>query len=217
MNHYSHAVVMGDLVSSEGTGSVPRLHRAFNAAIDAANRTHGASLPSPLTITLGDEFQGVSRSLSEGLEIVRSLRTQLLADAVDCRFVLGVVRLDVPVNPDRAWNMMGPGFAASRERLGDKRDRNAYRFVLPGQPVIETLMEAVGAALTDIEADWTDRQKEVVLASQHERGTDVAERLAISPPTYYKIRRAGRFDLYAREWQALMSSAQALDTAYGLA
>lgn len=212
----THAVVMGDLVSSEDTASVEGLHASFNAAIQGANDAHRREIVSPLTITLGDEFQGLCATLEGGLRIVRDLRARLLSGGVGCRFVLGAVRLETPVNAARAWNMMGPGLAGSRQRLADKRDANAYRFELRGEPELQALMEAVGAGLTQIEDSWTDRQREVVLALRGEAAAPLADRLRMSPQTLYKIRRAGRFDLYERQWAALEAMAARLDRALGL-
>ncbi len=214
-SRYSHTVVMGDLVSSERSPSVRHLHGVFNGVIDRANEQDQRKLVSPLTITLGDEFQGLCANLSDGLVLVRKLRASMLLDRLECRFVLGVISLETPVNNNRAWNMMGPGLAASRKRLADKRDGNAYRFVLPDQPTIQILMDGVGAALTDIERDWTDRQRQVILLSEREAVGDVVTRLGMSPATYYKIRRAGRFELYENEWRALTESVVALDRSYG--
>ena len=77
-------------------------------------------------------------------------------------------------------------------------------------------MEAVGAGLTQIEDSWTDRQREVVLALRGEAAAPLADRLRMSPQTLYKIRRAGRFDLYERQWAALEAMAARLDRALGL-
>lgn len=207
---------MGDLVSSEHTPSVLHLHQIFNAVIDDTNREEQLKLVSPLTITLGDEFQGLCANLSDGMKILRKLRAKMLLKNVECRFVLGVIGLETPVNKNRAWNMMGPGLANSRKRLADKRDSNAYRFVLPDQSIVEILMESVGAAISDIESGWTDRQRDTILSSTHESVVKLAKRLEMSPATYYKVRRAGNFDLYEREWLALSASAEALDKVYGL-
>lgn len=213
----THAVVMGDLVASEDAATVRKLHSRFNAAVEWANQANRAAVASPLTITLGDEFQGLASTLQGGLQLIRGLRARLLADDIPCRFVLGAVRLETPVNRERAWNMMGPGLAESRRRLADKRDFSAYRFEIPVAPAIQGLMDALGAGLTDIEAGWTDRQRQVVLASRDEAAAPLAERLGMSVQTLYKIRRAGRFDLYERQWGALMAMTDHLDQVLGLA
>jgi hypothetical protein len=216
-NLYSHTIIMGDLVSSQSTPSVHRLHQVFNRVVDEVNDQEGAKFVSPLTITLGDEFQGVCSNLSDGLVIMRLLRAKMLLADVECRFVLGVIALETPVNHERAWNMMGKGLASTRKRLAEKRDINAYRFVLPDHPVVQGLMETVGAALSDIERTWTSRQRHIILSTASETISEIVERLGISTPTYYKIRRAGKFDLYEQEWHALTAAVEGLDREYGLA
>src|SRR4051794_25517593 len=105
--HY--AAIMGDLVRSGSASSIEELHAKFNGAVNQQNRIRRGSLVSPLTITLGDEFQGLSKTLVESLSIVRVLRLHLLARGVDCRFAIGLAQIQTPINVARAWNMMGPG------------------------------------------------------------------------------------------------------------
>ncbi len=207
---------MGDLIASQLTTSVPLLHRQFNAAIDWANSTYASAVASPLTITLGDEFQGVCERFEVGLQIIRDLRGRLLADGVQCRFVLGAAKLETPVNSANAWNMMGSGLAETRRRLNDKRDQNAYRFELQDEPELQSLLEAVGSGLTDIERAWTDRQRQVVLASRRSTASALAAQLGMSAQTLYKIRRAGHIDLYNRNWRALDMMMRRLDYAMDL-
>ena len=116
-----HAVLMGDLVGSERHADPRDLHARFNAAIDRQNKALAADMASPLTITLGDEFQGLFTSLVAAAQAAREIRFELLGKDIDCRFVIGSIDLRTPVNSRRAWNMMGPGFADARERLGEKR------------------------------------------------------------------------------------------------
>ncbi|WP_454762217.1 SatD family protein [Caulobacter segnis] len=209
----TYYVVMGDLVRSEQSTSTERLHRDFNLAVDAANIAYGSALSSPLTITLGDEFQGLVQDLTAALAIVRQVRWRLLNNGVRCRFVIGLVNLATPLNPNRAWNMMGPGLATARETLEQKRDPNAYRFSLPDQPTLQILMDGVGRALTDIEEGWTERQREVLLASfnQDDGAAALAERFKVRESVFYKIRRAAKFDLYATLWSALGQAALTID------
>ncbi|KAK0348888.1 hypothetical protein LTR94_035341, partial [Friedmanniomyces endolithicus] len=102
---------MGDLVASEAATSRRALHRVFNAAIDEVNAAQRATLVSPLTITLGDEFQGLADTLADAIRIARRVRFALMAQDVACRVLVGEVAIDTPVNPERAWNMMGDGLS----------------------------------------------------------------------------------------------------------
>lgn len=213
-----YAVIMGDLVGSEAATSPARLHAEFNAAVDEINDA-AAGILSPLTITLGDEFQGLCRTLADGLEILRTLRLRLLADDIQCRFALGVTRLQTPLRQDRAWNMMGLGLSATREKLSDKRHPNAYRFFLPDEPLLEQLLEAVAYSTTLVELDWTLRQREVVIASirDDQPATELAPRLGLGVRTLYKIRGSARFDFYQDQWRTMSAAVAELDRRYGLA
>lgn len=217
-NAPTHAVLMGDLINSEAAGDVNRLHRVFNRAIDRANLREADSLASPLTITLGDEFQGLCRTVSDGLRLMRQLRFELLSEDVPCRFALGVARLETPVGAERAWNMMGPGLAQTREKLSDKRHPNAYRFHLPGEPLLETLLEAIGYAATVTELEWTDRQREITFAAfdNDSPSPQLATELGLATRTFYKIRSSARYDFYQSQWGAMTKAAEALDQRYDL-
>jgi len=210
---------MGDLIGSETTDSVERLHQQFNDAIASANKRKNSGLVSPLTITLGDEFQGLYSSLTCGLSAIQAMRQQLLGQDVECRFVLGAVSIATPVNRVRAWNMMGAGLAGTRDKLGDKRHPSAYRFFIPRVLVIEPLLETIGHSLTVTERSWTPRQREVVAASLvHEQGVQqLAAGLQLQPRTLYKIRSAAHYELYSDQWQALKTAIAALDQHYGFA
>ncbi len=215
---YTHAILMGDLILSTKAPSIQALHRAFNDAVSEANRRHRTKLDSPLTITLGDEFQGLAASLSDGLTIIRELRRKLLADRVGCRFVLGFVRIETPVNRSKAWNMMGPGLADAREILLEKKRRltrfSAYRFSLPEDPIAENLLDAVGWAISRVEDNWTPRQLEVmnvIDAGLDLPDTTLAKRLKVTPRVFYRLKQRADREFYDNMWQAVEGALKDLD------
>jgi hypothetical protein len=216
--NFTHAVVMGDLVSSENAKSVRQLHDRFNKGVEALNATHRKDIASPLTITLGDEFQGLTRTISAALHIARTLRLNLILEDVKCRFVVGLARVETPINKKVAWNMMGPGLSTARQKLNDKHNANAVRFSLPEDPAIEPLLDAIGRSITEIQDSWTERQKELIAANETAEGSAkaVARKLRIASNTYYKIRRAARLDLHDAQWDALDSACRSLDVRYRL-
>jgi hypothetical protein len=212
------AVLMGDLVGSERARSVKAVHRAFNAAIDSANERWKAEIESPLTITLGDEFQGLLSALLSAWTVASELRLGLLAANVSCRFVIGMTRLETPVNPREAWNMMGSGLAAAREKLNDKRTTNAYRFSLPGETILESLFDAVGDSLTEVELGWTPTQLEYYSKVRDASGTNAqtARSLGVTPRSLYKVLHAARAEFHRRQSAIIRRALTGLDERYGL-
>lgn len=214
----AYAVVMGDLVESERARNPRALYDRFNAAVDAANAAFGQAIASPLTITLGDEFQGLCNTLTDGLAIVHHLRIRLLAAGIACRFVLGHATLETPLNRSRAWNMIGAGLAETRNKLNDKKDPNAYRFAFPDMPVHERLMDAVGLSLTLVERDWTDTQLRYVSLLDEPDGSAerLAKRLRITPRSVFKVLNAANAGFHAKQREALAVGAVDLDRTWGL-
>lgn len=199
-----YAVIMGDLVRSERAASIEHLHDRFNAAINHQNTSYQQSLASPLTITLGDEFQGLVMSLASALAIARALRFQLLSEGIECRFAIGLAEPKTPINPDRAWNMMGPGLARTRSKLDEKRTQSLYRFSVTDDPVMETALEALGAGVTMIERRWTGQQREDITALLAGASpADIARQRNVSVHSIYKVRASGDYDTYVMQWRAI--------------
>jgi hypothetical protein len=212
------AVVMGDIIDSEQHRSGGALSHEFNSSVRATNRKYHTSIASPLTITLGDEFQGLVRKMTKGFEIIVKLRSDLLERGVNCRFVLGIVRLDTKVNTKNAWNMMGDGLAQARDKLNDKRDRNVYRFSIYDDPSRQLLFDAIGLSLTTIEEGWTPTQRHYVqLQKELDSVNDVASRLGVGSRSVYKVLEAANWTYYQHQEKAILSALSRLDEEYEMA
>lgn len=214
----SFAVLMGDLVGSERARSVEAVHRTFNKAIVSANKRYAESIESPLTITLGDEFQGLLRTLLNAWSVASELRLNLLVANVSCRFVIGTTQLETPVNPKEAWNMMGSGLSAAREKLNDKRTSNAYRFSLPGETILEPLLDAAGDSLTEVELGWTTTQLKYYSSVRDASRTNAktARSLGVTPRSLYKVLHAARAEFHRRQSAIIRRALTGLDERYGL-
>ena len=212
----TYAVLMADIVGSERAPSVKAVHRAFNKAVDDANEIHVAHIASPLTITLGDEFQGLLTSFASAWEVAVALRFDLLEAEISCRFVVGAATLETPLNRKEAWNMMGSGLSSARDKLNDKRMTGGYRFSFPDEPVVGPLLDAIGDALTEIEEAWTPTQLEYYSKSRTAKRTnaDVARKLGVSERSLYKVLHAGRADAHKRHLQSIRNALAQLDERY---
>jgi hypothetical protein len=213
----SFAVLMGDLVGSERHADPASLHARFNIAIDRQNANLGSDMVSPLTITLGDEFQGLLSSLVAAAQVAREIRFELMRENIECRFVIGTIDLKTQINHERAWNMMGPGFADARARLDEKRSPSRYRFSFRQDALLETMLEASGASLTAIERAWSRAQRDDItnlLAGASV--AEVAQARNVSAHNVYKVRSAGDFELYVTQWNAILEALAELDRRYDI-
>lgn len=196
------AVLMGDIVNSQQAENPQIIHRIFNKEIDQINDEMEAQILSPLTITLGDEFQGLIKTLLGAFKIAFDIRYALLRKSVTCRFVIGSADIKTKINYKLAWNMMGPGLAEARTMLGKKEDINCYRFSLPDDKKTEKLLNGIGLSLTAVENKWTSTQLKYVMQILSETDASkgkIAKDLAISENTLYKVLRSADFHFYLQQ------------------
>lgn len=208
-----YAVVMGDIVGSEKAPSRVEMHDRFNEVTLAANKRFAKAIASPLTITLGDEFQGLTHTHVSAFEIAATMRLDLLTAGVRCRFVVGTVELETALNKSHAWNMLGTGLAEARDKLNDKADPNAYRFSFSGPPLLVNLLETLGWSASSLEESWARTQLaySVIAINEHPSIERIAKKFGISDTSVYKTLRTARLDLYKAQRSAILQALGEID------
>lgn len=150
-------ILMADVVESrQQPGEI--LSQALRELVKATNRKHRKAIASPLTVTLGDEFQGLIPSLPGAVAILHTLETHRRAAIGECayelRYVLHEGEIDSPINRQRAHNMVGPGLTRAREMLNDKfRGKPRYSIDIHPPELSQALGEAF-LAMEAIEERW---------------------------------------------------------------
>ncbi len=132
---------MGDVVnSSDYDGEL--LSKGLKELVESTNKKFSKDILSPLTITLGDEFQGVLNSVSTGIDLLFHLEEELLITEPDFKlhYVLLLGEIETEINPDIAYEMMGKGLTEARKMLSSKkRNRKRFRFKLQNKEQTEQL------------------------------------------------------------------------------
>jgi hypothetical protein len=141
----SPVVLIGDVVASRETADRRGLHRALEAAL--ADTNGRVEHVEPLEVTVGDEFQGVYRSLGAALEA--ALRTRLaLLPVAESRYGLG---RGSTTTLDAARGIKdGPAWWAAREAIVDvekRAERAALELVHTAYRLAEGEPDESGAAL----------------------------------------------------------------------
>ncbi|MEO9484677.1 MAG: SatD family protein [Ekhidna sp.] len=123
-------ILMADIVSSHEKDS-KALMSDFQALVKWTNMIYGDSIESPLTITLGDEFQGIVSSASRGIDIILAMEEYILEEEFDfkLRYVLNEGEVETPINEDKAYEMLGPGLTDARKMLNEMKKENG-RFLI---------------------------------------------------------------------------------------
>ena len=135
-------ILMGDVVGSRTLES-QGVQRALSDAVEAINtqfsppenskQTNRPQILSPLTITLGDEFQGVVSDLAAAVQILFAFEEYRVQEALPfgLHFVTYVGPIDTELNREIAYGMLGPGLTHARSLL-TKKGRGRAQFAFGG-------------------------------------------------------------------------------------
>lgn len=161
---HSYPIFMGDVVnSSDYDGEV--LSKGLKELVESTNKKFSKDILSPLTITLGDEFQGVLNSVSTGIHLLFHLEEELLITEPDFKlhYVLLLGEIETEINPDIAYEMMGKGLTEARKMLSSKkRNRKRFRFKLQNKEQTEQLSK-IFEVLDTIILNWKKEDYPLIL------------------------------------------------------
>jgi hypothetical protein len=141
MKHY---ILMADIIES---GDRPQniLMQNFEELIKKVNKTFKNTILSPLTITLGDEFQGVISNLTTAVNLIICLEEEIVHQHYNfqLRYVLNYGEIETPINKHLAYGMLGKGLTQARNKLNEiKSQKIRYNISLENQNQQQILSEA---------------------------------------------------------------------------
>ncbi|XWN38186.1 MAG: SatD family protein [Balneola sp.] len=161
---HNYPIFMGDVVnSSDYDGEV--LSKGLKELVESTNKKFGKAILSPLTITLGDEFQGILSSVPTGIDLLFHLEEELLITEPDFKlhYVLLLGEIETEINPDIAYEMMGEGLTEARKLLSTKkRNRKRFRFKLKNKEQTEQLTK-IFEVLDTIILNWKKEDYPLIL------------------------------------------------------
>lgn len=197
-------VLIGDLAASRelGAGRRQRVQEQLGELVTGLNREFGTSLMARLTITLGDEFQGV---LSDP-GVLPDLTWRLAVGLPEMRIWTGVGRGAIETElRDEAVGMDGPAFHRARDALEEAKRSRRHGGVFEGFGDDDPVLGGLARMVDRLRADLTDAQTEAVdLARRGMTQREVAERLGVTP-------QAVSQRLAAAGWKALREGEEALE------
>jgi hypothetical protein len=164
-----YIILMADIIGSRDADQA-RLMADFKEIVAGINRK--ATFVSPLTITLGDEFQGVLSTIEEAVSIVFELEEALVRGGKNfkLRYVIVEGLIETPINKEIAYGMLGDGLTRARKYLENlKKDDYRFFFWLKDQQQHKALNNLF-SALQEIIDDWNFKRDFYLVASFLEFG-----------------------------------------------
>jgi hypothetical protein len=185
--------LIGDVVASRAPVTVGRaaLQRHLQSWIDALNARLGpGALAAPLTLTSGDEIQGLFRRPEAVVDVVQDLTDHLFGSTAFPYAVFGVGRGalatgPIPAPPGQAPNpalLDGPAFHRARACVEQARSSRAWvRFEGFEEPLDEVL-DGLFALMAAVRSRWTAKQGRYSFEARASiPQKELARKLRISP------------------------------------
>ncbi|TSJ35943.1 hypothetical protein FO440_23790 [Mucilaginibacter corticis] len=193
-----YIILMADIIGSRKQEQ-SELMAGFKEIVQAANAQAGWFV-SPLTITLGDEFQGVLTDPGTAIRAILFLEEMIVSRemAFKLRYVIVEGLIETPVNREIAYGMLGDGLTRARQYLTNlKKEESRFFFWLKDQAKKKALNN-VFMALQDVLDDWRP-EKDFYLVREflaEESYRKVADKLGKEPSLMWKRRKSLRINTY---------------------
>ncbi len=151
----TYHILMGDVIGSSDYDPM-KLGRQLKDLVRSANQDLRYNTLSPYVVTLGDEFQGVTRSLAAGIKTLFFFEEKRLTKGLDFKmqYVLHYGIMETGINPESSYGMLGEGLSQARKKLTAKtRGRKRFNFSLGDKQHSEQLNRLFGV-LDGISERW---------------------------------------------------------------
>lgn len=184
-------ILMGDVVSSSEYNS-KSVQKQLKALTKQCNEALKPNMLSPYTITLGDEFQGIPNSLQTSINTLFYYEEECLRQL--CEFKLHYVvhfgQIETEINPEIAYEMMGPGLTKARKILGDKkRGRKRFKFALDDDIQTKQLSRLF-EVLDSIIQSWKQEDYSLILDMiENDNNAEVGEKQGKNRDQIWKRRK----------------------------
>lgn len=164
-NSQCYYILMADVIKSREWNE--DLMHLLKEVVKDINSKKRKKLLSPLTITLGDEFQGIPASLANAIELIIAIEESILKHGIifKMRYVLNYGNIDTPINKKIAYQMTGSGLTDARFLLNNlkKNKQDRFHFNVADEKLTK-ILEDEFIIYQSIVDDWKEKDFETVNA-----------------------------------------------------
>jgi len=181
--------LIGDIVSSRRIKKRQQIQNNLNKVFKKINE-RGEYISSPLTITLGDEFQAVYNKADFIFKHIWQIILSIYPEKV--RFSIGLGEITTALNPVQAIGMDGPAFYNARKGL-DEIKQTYFQFNITGNE--RTNLELIKQSLfllSHISYNWKETRL-IILSMMYDNFSvnEIAKKIKITDKAVYKNIDAG--------------------------
>ncbi|MEM7107082.1 MAG: SatD family protein [Bacteroidota bacterium] len=188
----SHYILMSDIIDSSSKQG-DSLMKAFKNVVAHVNREFSKQILSPLTITLGDEFQGVVSDLKAAIDIIFYLDEEVLdhTPTFSLRHVVNYGFIQTPINPTNAHEMLGDGLTQARRVLNQIKSTHADVVIIGLDAEVSHKLKLAFELYRSLYNDWTKKDRKIAyLFLKHNDYRTVATAYGRDPSSMWRRERS---------------------------
>jgi len=200
-----YLIFMADVINSASKDN-RRTANELSLLVEALNKDCAQCILSPMTITLGDEFQGVINDVEAAVDVLLFSEHWLLMhkSSINLRYVIFEGAIDTPINKETSYGMLGSGLTDARKLLSKKsKDRKIAEFVLHDERKSSLLNKVTKAMLGFRDLPARNNNPEILgdLLFSGLSDKEVAQKNGKSPSEIWKYRK----NWYVESWSSAMA------------
>lgn len=190
---------MCDIISSSKMPG-KALMREFESLVAELNSGYADKILSPITITLGDEFQAVIKSQKDAIELILAWEEKSIEKGYKfkVRHVLWEGEIDTAINSRRAFKMLGSGLTDARNALNAMKMSNKRFCVKLDKKAAHKRIDNAFVIYQEIIDNWS-LERDYPIAAAYFKKNDykvVAELLGRERSLIWKREKTMRMDSY---------------------
>jgi len=200
---------MGDIVNSRDLDSNSRdnIKRASKVIFDRINTKYAKNLMASFGLVRGDAFEGVLLTQHDAPQIVQDIiKAFYRADKTVVRICVVLGGLTVTSSDRNETD--GPAFHRALDALEEMKKSGSNHWFQVSFDICERekpLVDSNLALLSALTERWTDKQREVVWATEENGGNQksVGIMFGIMPSVVSRQLKVAKYDIYRQAWAAL--------------
>ncbi|CAM4078741.1 DNA-binding protein [Streptococcus penaeicida] len=212
-----YLALIGDLIQSKQLANRNQAQEQFHQVLEKINQQYENCLVSNLSLTLGDEFQGLFTLEAPIFQIIDQINHEMADFSI--RFGLGLGDILTAINPQISIGADGPAYWKAREAINYIHQKNDYGHtqiaIRTGQEPEEDILNSLLSAGEAIKSSWRASQLDVFHAlieanyfdEQFDQG-EIAKRLNLSPSALSKRLKSSNIKVYLRTRQSALQLIQ---------
>lgn len=161
-----YIALIGDIINSKDYSNRDEVQVLLKNKLKYLNSKYKEALKSPITITLGDEFQCLIKEPEVCFRIIDELSLYLSLNGVELRFGIGIGTIETDINESLSIGADGPAYWNAREAIKvvhkDHDNRNTSTYLKIADDSHEEFFNSVIRLQDLIRNNWTQTQKEFV-------------------------------------------------------